>query len=165
MDISGRQDPPLAAPEKETLQAFLDYQRATLLQKVSGVSDEDLRRKPTVSSLSLLGLVKHLAYVERSWFQVVFLNRELSVPWAKEDPDADLRIEPNETTASVLAFFQEAVAESAKIVAESSLDDKAQKSGDHPTMRWILVHMIEETARHVGHADIIREAIDGVTGE
>jgi uncharacterized damage-inducible protein DinB len=165
MDNIIRQDPPHAAPEKEMLTAFLDFQRDTLLWKVSGVSDEDLRRKPTVSSLSLLGLVKHLAYVERSWFQMVFLNRELSVPWTKEDPDADLRIEPDETTASVLTFYQDAVAESRKIVAESSLDDMAQKPGKDNTMRWILVHMIEETARHNGHADIIREAIDGATGE
>jgi uncharacterized damage-inducible protein DinB len=165
MDNNGRQDPPWAASEKEMLEAFLDFQRATLLWKVSGVSDEDLRRKPTVSSMSLLGLVKHLAYVERSWFQVVFMNRELSVPWTKEDPDAEWRIEPDETTASVLAFYQEAVAESRKIVAEHSPDDFAKKPGSDPTLRWILVHMIEETARHNGHADIMREAIDGATGE
>src|SRR5438105_2037868 len=139
MENITRQDPPWAAPEKEMLEAFLDYQRATLLWKVSGVSDEDLRRKPTVSSMSLLGLVKHLAYVERTWFQRVFMNRELSVPWTKEDPDADWRIEPDETTASVLAFFQDTVAESRKIVAESNLDDFAYKPGADPTMRWILI--------------------------
>lgn len=165
MDNITRQDPPWAASEKEMLEAFLDFQRATLLWKVSGVSDEDLRRKPTVSSMSLLGLVKHLAYVERSWFQVVFMNRELSVPWTKEDPDADWRIEPDETTASVLALFQDAVAESRKVVAENSLDDFAKKPGSDPTLRWIVIHMIEETARHNGHADIMREAIDGATGE
>lgn len=165
MDNITRQDPPWAASEKEMLEAFLDFQRATLLWKVSGVSDEDLRRKPTVSSMSLLGLVKHLAYVERSWFQVVFMNRELGVPWTKEDPDADWRIEPDETTASVLALFQDAVAESRKVVAENSLDDFAKKPGSDPTLRWIVIHMIEETARHNGHADIMREAIDGATGE
>ncbi len=165
MDNITRQDPPWAAPEKEMLAAFLDYHRATLLQKLSGVSDEDLRRKPTVSSMSLLGLVKHLAYVERNWFQKVFMDRQLSVPWTKEDPDADWRIEPDETTASILDFFQEAVAESRKILAENNLDELAHKPGADPTMRWILIHMIEETARHNGHADIIREAIDGVIGE
>ncbi|HEX2915441.1 MAG TPA: DinB family protein [Chloroflexia bacterium] len=165
MDNDPRHDPPKAAQEKEMLEAFLDYQRDTVLLKASGVSDEDLRRTPTVSSMSLLGMIKHLAYVERSWFQVVFLNRELSVPWTKEDPDADFRIEPDETTASVLAFYQDSVEESRKIAAESSLDAVAQKPGRDATMRWILLHMIEETARHAGHADIIREALDGVTGE
>jgi uncharacterized damage-inducible protein DinB len=115
--------------------------------------------------MSLLGLVKHLAYVERQWFQRVFLNRDLSVPWTKEDPDADWRIEPDETTEAILTLFQASVAESRKVVAENSLDDFAHKPGSDPTLRWIMVHMIEEVARHNGHADIIREAIDGVTGE
>jgi hypothetical protein len=165
-----RVDPPLAAPEKETLLAFLDYHRATLLQKVNGVSDADLRRIMTPSGLSLLGLVKHLAYVEIGWFQETFAGEDLyPVPWTKEDPDADFRIEPHETTADILAFYIAQVERSRTITATASLDDIVRNARDeeykHMQLRWIIVHMIEETARHNGHADLMREAIDGSTGE
>lgn len=165
MDNVTRSKPPLAAPEKETLEAFLDYHRATLFQKVSGVSDEDLRRKPTVSSLSLLGLVKHVAYVEFWWFRKVFANQDIFDP-GENDLDFDFRIEPEETTADILALYENEIANARKLVAENSLEDHAKRPGKEAvTLRWILVHMIEETARHNGHADFLREAIDGVTGE
>lgn len=168
MTIDTRQDPPLAAPEKETLTAFLDYHRTTLLQKVAGVSDEDLRRPMTPSGVSLLGLVKHLAYVERGWFQDIFAGEEVEDIWTAEDPDADWRIEPGETTEGILAFYKGEAARSREIVREARLDEVARKPTSRQsghTLRWIMLHMIEETARHNGHADILREAIDGVTGE
>lgn len=165
MDQITRTDPPLAASEKEMLEAFLDYHRATLVQKVSGVSDEALRRKPTVSSLSLLGLVKHLAYVELWWFRKVFANEDVYDP-GENDPDYDFRIESDETTAGILALYEAEVAHARQILAENSLDEHAKRPGREGfTLRWILIHMLEETARHNGHADILREAIDGVTGE
>ena len=164
-----RVDPPPSGSELDMLNTFLDYHRATLLQKVSGVSDEYLRRESVPTAhINLLGMVKHLAYVERSWFQDRFKGTEVTFPWTKEDPDADWRVEPDETTAEIIQLYQAEVAKSRQIVAESSLDDlgvKAWPDGRRPSLRWILFHMIEETARHNGHADLLREAIDGVTGE
>ncbi len=163
-----RQDPPLAAPEKETLEAFLDYQRATLLCKVDGVSDEDLRRPGTPSGLTLLGLVKHLAYVERSWFRNVFAGEGVAFPWSDQDPDAEWRVEPHETTEQTLALYRDEIVRCREVTRDCSLDASARRPppwGSGVTLRWIMLHMIEETARHNGHADILREAIDGQTGE
>lgn len=160
-----RVDPPRSGTERELLAAFLDYQRATLLRKIDGVGDADLRRQVLPSTLTLLGMVKHLAYVERWWFAVCFAGEQLSLPWTKDDPDADLRIEPGETTADIVALYKREVAHSHAILSASSLDELA-KGGDLETsLRWIALHMIEETARHNGHADLIREAVDGATGE
>lgn len=168
MKNCNRQDPPLAAPEKETLEAFLDYQRATLLCKVDGVSDEDLRRPGTPSGLTLLGLVKHLAYVERSWFRKVFAGEDVAFPWSEQDPDADWRVEPDEATDQILALYRDEIERCREVTRNRSLDASARCPppwGSGVTLRWIIVHMIEETARHNGHADILREAIDGQTGE
>jgi uncharacterized damage-inducible protein DinB len=161
-----RPDLPDAAPEREMLTAFLDWHRATLLLKVAGLDDQALRRHLVPSQTTLLGLVKHLSYVERTWFQIRFAGEDLPVPWSDADPDADFRIEPDESTERILAFYREQVARSRAIVAATpSLDAPQKGPGRKRTLRWILVHMIEETARHNGHADILRELIDGTTGE
>jgi uncharacterized damage-inducible protein DinB len=120
------------------------------------------------SGTSLLGIVKHLAYVERGWFQRVWAGQEISVPWTEEDPDADWRIEPDETTQDVLALYEGECARSREIVAAAaSLDEVVvhPRWKEELSRRWILTHMLEETARHVGHADILREQLDGATGE
>ena len=123
------------------------------------------------SGTKLLGLVKHLAFVERYWFQQIFAGRECEYPWTDEDPDADFRIEPHETTQQIVDLYVGECAENRSIVASASLDELARgrKKANDPrpgfNLRWILVHMIEETARHNGHADILREQIDGSTGE
>ncbi|CAA9548760.1 MAG: Protein of unknown function DUF664 [uncultured Thermomicrobiales bacterium] len=163
-----REQPPVAGPEKPMLTAFLDWQRATLLCKIDGVDDAALRRPGTASGVSLLGMVKHLADVERSWFREEFAGEDLAHVWDPNDPDAYWRIDPNETTADVVAFYQGEVTRARRIVEAADLDDvgrgpRAKQEGY--TLRWILLHMVEETARHVGHADILREAIDGKTGE
>jgi uncharacterized damage-inducible protein DinB len=161
-----RRERPAAGPDEELLEAFLDFQRDTLLWKVSRLTDDQLRKVWTPSGLSLLGLVKHLAYVERNWFQNRFLTRDLPVAWSEADPDGDFRIEPHESGASIIAFYREQVAESKRIVAEAaSLDTIAQHLRRPHSLRRILVHMIEETARHNGHADFMREMTDGQTGE
>lgn len=161
-----RTDPPGQGPERELLAAFLDYNRETLLWKISGLDDEALRRRLVPSQTTLLGLVKHLAAVERSWFQRTFAGRDVPTPWTDADPDADFRIEPDETTAQILALYQAEIAISRQIAAAApSLDAVAQRPDRPVSLRWIMVHMIEETARHVGHADILREQIDGATGE
>jgi uncharacterized damage-inducible protein DinB len=169
MTEDNRPEPPSLGSEAETLAGFLDFHRATLLWKLEGLDDEQLRRPMVASGTSLLGLVKHLAYVERSWFQGVWAGQEVTFPWTEEDPDADWRIEPDETAEDVLALYRGECDRSRQIVAgASSLDDAVQ----HPrrrqwtmSRRWILAHMVEETARHVGHADILREQLDGAVGE
>jgi uncharacterized damage-inducible protein DinB len=147
------------------LRAFLDYHRATLLRKIDGVSDADLRKSPVGSGTSLLGIVKHLAYVEQWWFRRVFADEDVKFPWTEDDPDADWRIEPDEATSQIVDLYRYSCALSREITAAAFPEDKARNPKFEGTMRWILVHMIEETARHNGHADILREMIDGVTGE
>ena len=168
MTTDNRPEPPYLGGEAETLAGFLDFHRATLLWKLEGLDDEQLRRAMVPSGTSLLGMVKHLAYVERWWFQQVWAGGQPSYPWTDDDPDADWRIEPDETTKDVLALYDGECARSREIVAAaSSLDGTVV----HPrwqeplSRRWILTHMIEETARHVGHADILREQLDGAVGE
>jgi uncharacterized damage-inducible protein DinB len=153
-------------PEKELLKAFLDWYREGIMLKVNGLTREEATRRLVPTPTNLLGVVKHLAYVEQGWFQRRFMGRTLPVPWSKEDPDADFRIEADETVDGVVAFYRDAIAESDRIIATSRLDDEDRRAGDdRATLRWILVHMIEETARHAGHCDILRELTDGVVGE
>jgi aspartate aminotransferase-like enzyme len=152
--------------EKALLGAFLNFQRDTLLWKISGLTDAQLRAPQTPSGQCLLGLVKHLAHVEHNAFQARFAGRELLAPWTDDDPDPDFRIEPDESTASVVAFYCEKVAESRRIIAEvESLEIMGGPPDGAQSLRRALLHMIEETARHVGHADIMRELTDGQTGE
>lgn len=166
MDDCQRTDPPVAGSDHEMLDAFLDWQRATLLCKLDGLSDEDLRRAPIAStSLTLLGIVKHLADVERGWLRETFAGEMLDDTWSADDPDRFFRIEPGETTDDILTFYREETERSRAISRAASLDDVAKESTVGRSLRWILLHMIEETARHIGHADLLREAIDGQTGE
>jgi uncharacterized damage-inducible protein DinB len=155
-----------AGAERELLVAFLDFQRDTLLWKVSGLGEEQLRTPRTPSGMSLLGLVKHLAYVERSWFQRRFLGRDVYIPWRSGDPDGDFRIEPDDTAKSMVTFYKAEIDQSRQITAKTDSLDTLAADADRPvSLRWIMIHMIEETARHVGHADIMREMTDGQTGE
>jgi len=169
VDDHGRPRPPAAAPERDMLEAFLDFHRATLLWKLSGLSDEELRRPGTPSGVSLLGLVKHLADVEQSWFVEVFAGEAPEFPlWRDDDPGATWRIEPDESTEHILDIYRRVCERCRDIVAGAATEDVVgapRPGAEHMTLRWVLVHMIEETARHNGHADIIREAIDGAVGE
>jgi hypothetical protein len=161
-------DPPYTADEKTMLCAFLDLQRGVLRRKVGGLSPAQLLEPGTPSTISLLGLLKHSAYVERYWFRAMFAGEDVTFPWTDEDPDADWRVEPDETPEQILALYLGEVERSRAITAAASLDDLAADDGDgrrHVTMRWILIHMIEEVARHLGHADLIRERLDGATGD
>ncbi|MBA3628913.1 MAG: DinB family protein [Actinobacteria bacterium] len=147
------------------LTAWLDFHRATLLRRLEGLDDVDLRRPLVPSGTSLLGIVKHLAYVERWWFCIVFAGQQLDVPWTDEDPDADWRIEPDDTTEEVITLYGREIARTRTCTEGAGPDDVARYPNSAKTLRWIMMHMIEETARHNGHADIIRELIDGITGE
>ena len=155
--------------ERQALCGFLDKQRADLLRKVEGVSDKDARMTPTVSSLSLMGLLKHSALWERRWFQVIVAGRTLPGEWPEAEvqdwQDEDFRVDEQDTVKRWTAFFEEQVAISREIVAGLALEAPCSRSDlVDRNLRWVLLHMIEETARHAGHADIIRESIDGGTG-
>jgi uncharacterized damage-inducible protein DinB len=167
-----RVDPPRQAGERETLEAFLDYYRETIAWKVSGMSEEEVKRVIVPSGWSPLGLIKHLAYVEQNWFRTRFAGeKDLPVPWTDQDPDADFRVEPSESTDDILKVYRDQCARSRSIAAGASLDDLAAEwpsdrpPEKRPTLRWIYIHMIEETARHAGHLDVVRELIDGTTGD
>jgi uncharacterized damage-inducible protein DinB len=147
-----------------------------LLRKLAGLSEEDLRRAPTASSLSLLGLLKHSAHTHRWWFRRVFAGEDVPFLWemgedgellTDPDPDADFRPELDETAEDIAALYLDEVERCRAIVAAASLDDpsRAPRPGQESTLRGITLHMIQETARHLGQADIIRESIDGATGD
>ncbi len=175
MDAEPRVDPPLQNDERGSLAAFLDYQRATVLRKVQGLSKDELGRAavPT-TTLTLAGLVKHLALVEDSWLQETFLGLPLPEPWAgapfDRDEDWDFDSAPGDEPADLVALYSAAVARTrATVAAAESLDqlsvERSKREGSPFTLRWIVLHLIEETARHAGHADLLREALDGQTGE
>jgi uncharacterized damage-inducible protein DinB len=157
---------PYTGSEKECLRASLDEHRDTALWKLQGLDDEQLRRPMTPSGTSLLGLVKHLAAVEYHWFCITFGRETEPLPFDDDDPDADLRVTPEETTEDIVAFYGRARAAADKVIEELELDAVGTAwFGPTVSLRWVLVHMVEETARHVGHLDIVRELIDGATGE
>ncbi len=159
-------DPPTAADEKTTLVTFLDWYRDNLLRKVEGLDREALTRRLVPSLTTLLGIVKHMAYVERGWFQYTFLGEDVYRPTVAGEREVEFTIEEDETVDSIIGLYREEVARSRQIVAGAALDDHARREDrrDH-TLRWIMVHMIEETARHVGQVDILRELTDGAVGE
>lgn len=156
---------PIAGGEKEVLAGFLDHYRHALLSLCEGLSQADLRRPVVPSGTSLLGLVKHLSRVERSWFQENVGLESSPFPFDENDPDADFRIEEGESPEEIFEMYREACAKSRDVLAAASMDDPIRgpnRSRDY-NVRWVVVHMLEETARHVGHADILREQIDGRT--
>jgi uncharacterized damage-inducible protein DinB len=175
-DEQGRTEPPVDGDEAATLLGFLDFQRATLAWKVSGVDAAGMRATVGVSTMTLGGLLKHLALVEDSWFSRSLHGNEWSAPWDavdwSADPDWEWRTAADDTPEQLLALWQAAVDRSRALTAEAlgdgGMGTTAQRrwpDGRAPSLRWIVVHMIEEYARHNGHADLLRESIDGATGE
>ena len=157
---------PFTGAEKESLKVSLDRHRDAVLWKLEGLGDDDLRRPMVPSGTSLLGLVKHLAAVEYGWFCDTFGREIEPLPFDDDDPDADLRVRPEETTEDILAFYGRARAAADQAIAELEVEDTGTAwFGEAVTMRWVLIHMIEETARHAGHVDILRELIDGMAGD
>ena len=168
-----RADPPETGTELDQLTSYLDLQRETLLLKAEGLAREQLSRAHPPSTLTLGGLLNHLALVEDSWFRVRFAGLPDDDLWAGIDWDADpdhefrtaAEVEPDELRRR----YEAACARSREVVAAAeSLDQlsvEKRRNGKHFQLRWVLLHLIEETARHAGHADLIRETIDGTTGE
>ncbi|MEV6037189.1 DinB family protein [Nonomuraea sp. NPDC052116] len=176
LDEQGRHEPPLAADETATLLGFLDYQRETLAWKCSDLDAGGLKATVGVSSMTLGGMLKHLAYVESHWFSRALRGGEWPPPWDtvdwKSDRDWDWRSAADDSPEQLFALWQEAVSRSRSAVAEALADGdlgqlakRSWPDGQTPSLRWILCHMIEEYARHNGHADLIRESVDGLTGE
>ncbi len=159
-------DTPKTGPGKDTLLAILDNNRDVIVWKLDGMTRDQALLPIVASGTSLLGLVKHLAYVERWWFDDFFAGNEVAYPWTDEDPDADFRIENDESIDDIVSRYTAAVQRSNEITARAEMDDLSvrERRGEHFALRWIVAHMIEETARHAGHADIVRELIDETTG-
>jgi uncharacterized damage-inducible protein DinB len=164
-----RTDPPYVADERTMLDAWLNFHRATLLWKCDGLSGEQLaRHSAEPSTLSLLGLVRHMAEVERGWFRQTMADEDVPDIYVREDAvDAEFdEVDPTHAKED-LELFRAEVAQCRAVAARLHLDDVAavQRRGKDVSLRWIYVHMIEEYARHNGHADLLRERIDGVIGD
>lgn len=149
--------PYVVADERTTLLALLRYKRESLARKVEGLSEEDARRSPVASGTSLLWLVKHVTFAEAIWV----LQR-----FAQEDVALDNEVQPDDTVAGALAAYRATWARVDAVIEGADLDDTTGDQSDRPpvTLRWIVMHLLEETARHAGHADILRELLDGQTG-
>ena len=172
-DEYGRPEIPLAADESETLIGFLDYQRATMAWKCRGLNDAQLRAELSPTAMTLGGMLKHLARVEDYWFSEVVAEGANPEPWADMPWAAEWQNASSHTGEELRQLWAERVEASRRVVAARFEAGEAALGATHPawdgqgnpSLRWVLVHMIEEYARHNGHADLIRESIDGETGE
>jgi uncharacterized damage-inducible protein DinB len=172
IDEHGRPEPPLAAGEVDTLVGYLDYQRATLAWKCSGLDAAGLCATTAASTMTLGGLLKHMSYVEDHWFSRFLHDLPAREPWAsvdwRSDRDWDWSSACDDSPSELRTTWEAAVERSRELVAlalESGgldqLSARAWPNGARPSLRWILCHMVEEYARHNGHADLLREAYDG----
>lgn len=167
--VDERVEPQMAADERTTLVEFLDYFRATVALKADGLSDEQARtRSVPPSVLSVMGIVRHLAEVERHWFRRIWLGDDAPPLFCTDaQPDLDIETTPTSTMAEASAALAAEIAAARAAIVGAPLDRLSAVAGrqGHPNLRWILVHMIEEYSRHCGHADLLRETIDGSTGD
>jgi uncharacterized damage-inducible protein DinB len=169
MTTTGRTMPPLQADERATLESWLDFYRATLARKCDGLTDEQLRTAAVPpSTLTLLGLVQHMAEVERNWFRRVLLGEEVPPIHASEaDPtghSGGFDVAEDAGYATARTTWEAEVARARANCAGRDLDATSPFMGGQVTLRWIYSHMVAEYARHAGHADLLRECIDGSTG-
>ena len=149
------------ADERDGLLTFLSQQRDAVRAAVVGLTDAQARLTPTASTLSLGGLIKHCARTDRRWVVAGIAGQPLPGLWPPEDWPADFRLEPDETLAGVLGYYAETAELTERIVAAAADLGVASANDERVSVRWVLLHLIKETARHAGHADIIRESIDG----
>jgi uncharacterized damage-inducible protein DinB len=164
-----RPKPLSSGDERDQLESWLAFYRATLLKKCSGLSFEDLCRRPVAPSpLSLLGLLRHMTFVEQVWFDARFAGNDVTEYYKQPDNrDADLNELDTATLDEVVANFQHACETSDELARGHDLNEMVRVPGTNREpvdLRWIFIHMVEEYARHCGHADLIRELIDGATG-
>lgn len=165
--MATRPEPPLIGGEREMLRTFLDFHRATLAVKCDGLSDADLRRRSMPpSTLSLLGLVRHMAEVERTWFRLVINGEDIPLVWSADDYQVayDARAAGR---SEAFDAWQREVAHARRIEeSAASLDVTGHQArwGKDVSLRWVMLHVMHEYARHNGHADFLREGIDGTVG-
>ncbi|MFD2465835.1 DinB family protein [Amycolatopsis silviterrae] len=167
-DVPERPDPPMAGDERAQLAGFLDFLRASVVWKCSGLTDEQARRVHVPSELTTIaGLLCHLTLVENYWFRVVLDGQPDE--WADRleiDRDAEFRVALEVPIGQLIAEYEAEAEKCRAVVAAREFDDTVLFKGDKPlTVRWVVAHMIEETARHLGHLDLLRELTDGLTGE
>ncbi|GGN30992.1 DinB family protein [Streptomyces fuscichromogenes] len=166
-----RRDPAVDAGERTMLEGWLEFHRQTLAMKCEGLTDAQLRTASVEPSpMSLMGLVRHMADVERNWYRRILIGEEVPFRyWTDEDPDGDFHLTRADTWQEAYSNWQSEIATARSNAAGFGLDDLSQgrhrRTGEQISLRWIHTHMIEEYARHNGHADLIRERIDGVTGD
>ncbi len=164
--MEGTRQRPGEGSERELLQGHLDYLRQTLILKLEGLDREAAGRRLVPSQTTLLGIMKHSTDVEEWWFRVTMNGEHIPLTYyTPEDEDADWRIEPHDTVESVVTAYRAACTRADEAIAAYSLDDITRGRGYERTLRWVYLHMIEELARHCGHADILRELVDGSVGE
>ncbi|WP_416531063.1 DinB family protein [Streptomyces coelicoflavus] len=170
--MTQRTDTPPTWDERTQLVTFLNYARDTARAKCEGVSAEDARKAPIPSSplMTVCGLISHLRWVEYYWFQVMFLGEELAGPLNEatdDDPDPEMRTAVDIPLPQLLAKYEEQSARYRRLVSDHDLDARTKRSisdGRHVDLRWVILHLIEETSRHNGHLDVVRELVDGRTG-
>jgi Protein of unknown function (DUF664) len=161
-----RPRPPESGSERQTLTGVLDFLRATAVNKVAGLSDAEAFRAPTPpSSLTPAGIIKHLSAVERFWFSIDFAAADLPWPWTDDDPHGNFPIREGDTLAQIVSAYIDECERSRQAIKDADMDEPARGPDMAFTLRYALAHMIEETARHCGHLDLLRESIDGATGE
>jgi uncharacterized damage-inducible protein DinB len=176
VDDQDRPLPPYASDETGTLVGFLEYQRATFAWKCSGLDAAGLTATVGVSTMTLGGMLKHLAYYEDHWFSYYLRGNERWAGWNEgawdADPDWEWNSAAEDSPEELHALWRNAVSRSRDLLSETLADGgmdglagRSRRSGNTPSVRWIVVHMIEEYARHNGHADLIRESVDGLVGE
>ena len=162
-----RPDPPMIAGEREMLLGFLDFHRGTIALKCEGLDDEQLRRRSMPpSTLSLLGLVRHMAEIERTWFRRVIDGQDVPLVWSNSFDFQEAYDASGSSRAEAFDAWSAELAESRRIMADVDLDKivHVDRWGEDVSVRMIILHLIHEYARHSGHADLLREGIDGVTG-
>jgi hypothetical protein len=151
--------------ERTMLESMLDFYRATVVNKVAGLTDDQaFTAAISPSTLTPATVVKHLTGTERFWFSIDFADLDVTWPWTDDDLHGNFRIEPGDTLATIVADYVEEWARSRGAVVDSHLDDAARGEGMDFTLRYAMIHMIQETARHCGHLDLLRETTDGAVG-
>jgi hypothetical protein len=164
-----RLDVPYTGDERSLVLGWLDWHRETVHVKCAGLDEAAAWRTPlpAPSLTSAAGIVSHLTAVESYWFERVVAGLDVPVPWTGGDQDADWRRRPGATLSGLLSAYRAQCAVSRSLLAGVDLDGTCagRRRGEPVTVRWVLLHMIEETARHNGHLDAVRELVDGIVGE
>ncbi|MFI6576547.1 DinB family protein [Nocardiopsis sp. NPDC050513] len=164
--LPARVDPPKAADERTMLTTWLDWHRATVRRKCAGLAPHLAGAAPLPNSplMTVGGIVSHLRWVEAYWFETIMINQPDDAPYSEDDPDAEFRIGAERPLDELLDEYDAQCARSREITARLELGTTARSAQTQATLRWVLLHMVEETARHNGHLDVLRELADGATG-